>query len=400
MAPHMATLATTEPAQANSSPTHYLFEEEHDIFRRTVRQFVEREVNPHGDQWEAAGRIPKELFLRGGELGFFGHGVAEEYGGYNADCRMAIILAEELSRARASGVGMGFGAHSEIAMPHIARFGTHEQKSRWLPDLVAGRKVAALGITEPGAGSNVAGMATIARREGNGWSLSGSKIFITNSVHADVFCIAAKSDPNAGHRGISMFLVPRETPGFHVEEMKGKLGRRSSDTGLLTFDDARLSADALLGELNRGFYQIMNCFENERLTIAAGCIGASEFSLEETVRYAQERPFGFGKLADMQVTKQRLAKSYMELEAMKHLVYTTAWRVIRQIPSLKEVSMAKAFASEAAYRIIDDCLQLHGGYGYFAEYQIERAWRDIRLDRIGGGATEVMYDIIAKQLRI
>jgi alkylation response protein AidB-like acyl-CoA dehydrogenase len=396
----MATLSTPESAGQTQAATHYLFEEEHEIFRRTIRQFVEREVNPHAEEWEQAGRIPKEFFLRGGELGFFGHGVPEAYGGYDADCRMAIVLAEELSRAHASGVGMGFGAHSEIAMPHLVRFGTHEQKQQWLPDLVAGRKVAALGITEPGAGSNVAGMATTATRDGDAWVLNGSKIFITNAVHADVYCIAAKTNPAAGHRGISMFLVPRETPGFLVEEMKGKLGRRSSDTGLLTFDAARIAGDALLGVENRGFYQIMNCFENERLTIAAGCIGAAEYSLERTVRYTQERPFGFGTLADMQVTKQRLAKSYMELEAMRHLVYTTAWRVIRGMPSLKEVSMAKAFASEAAFRIIDDCLQLHGGYGYFAEYQIERAYRDIRLDRVGGGATEVMYDIIAKQLRI
>lgn len=397
----MATLASNPDAGAAASGgSHYLFAEEHDILRRTVRQFIEREVDPHAEAWEAAGRIPKPMFLRGGELGLFGHCVPEEYDGLGADVRMAIVIAEELSRARCSGIGMGYGAHSEIAMPHLVRFGSDAQKRRWLPDLVAGRKVAALGITEPGAGSNVSAIETTARRDGAGWKLNGSKIFITNSLHADVFCIAAKTNPSAGHRGISMFLVPRETPGFLIEEMKGKLGRRSSDTGLLTFDNAPLAGDALLGVENRGFYQIMSCFENERLVIATGCIGAAEWALEHTVRYAQERPFGIGRLADMQVTKQRLAKSYMELEAMRHLTYTTAWRVVRGIPSLKEVAMAKAFASEAAFRIIDDCLQLHGGYGYFAEYQIERAYRDIRLDRIGGGATEVMYDIIAKQMGI
>lgn len=379
---------------------HFLFDDEHEQFRRTVRQFIDREVNPHADEWEAACRIPKSLFLRGGELGFLGHSVPEEYGGMGADCRMGVVMAEEMAHARSSGVGMAFGAHTEIATPHLTRFGTREQKARYLPDLVAGRKVAALGITEPGAGSNVSAIQTQARRDGDGWRLSGSKIFITNSVHGDLFFIAAKTDPGAGHRGMSMFLVERQTPGFTVEEMKGKLGRRASDTGLLTFDDCPLPADALLGELNRGFYQIMQCFENERIVIAAGCVGAAAVCLDETVRYCQQRPFGIGTLADMQVTRQRLAKSYMELEAARQLVYYTAWRIVRGTKSLKEVAMAKAFASEAAFRIIDDCLQLHGGYGYFNEYLVERAYRDIRLDRIGGGATEVMYEIIAKQLGI
>ncbi|MBX7166876.1 MAG: acyl-CoA dehydrogenase family protein [Pirellulales bacterium] len=390
----MATIASP------SVGSHFLFTEEHELLRKTVRQFLEREVNPHADAWEEAGIIPKSLYLRGGELGFFGHHTPEEYGGYGADARMAVVLAEEFSFAHTSGLGMAFGAHSEIAMPHIVRFGTHEQKQRWLPDLVAGRKVAALGITEPGAGSNVAGLATTARREGDHFRLTGSKIFITNSVNADVFCIAAKTDPNAGHKGISMLLVPRETPGFTVEHMKNKLGRRASDTGLLTFDECVVPAENVLGELNRGFYQIMQCFENERLVIAAGCVGAAQSTLERTIKYCQERPMGFGHLSDMQVTRQRLARSYMELEAMRQMVYSTTWRVINGQPSLKEVCAAKAFASEAACRIIDDCFQLHGGYAYFTDYLVERAYRDIRLDRIGGGATEVMLEIIAKQLRI
>lgn len=380
--------------------TDFLFDEEHDQLRRTVRQFLVREINPKADELEAAGIVPRELFLRGGELGFFGHGVPEAYGGYGADCRMSVVLAEELSHAHTSGVGMAFGAHTEIAIPHIVRFGTEEQKQKYLPELVAGRQVAALGITEPAAGSNVSGIQTRAKRDGSDWVLNGSKIFITNAVNADVYCVAAKTDSSAGHRGMSMFLVERKSPGFDVHELKGKLGRRGSDTGELTFDDCRIPGDALLGEENRGFYQIMACFENERLVIAAGCVGAAEATLQQTVEYAQNRSFGLGSLADMQVTKQRLAKSFMELEAARQLVYYTAWRVTREIPSLKEVAMAKAFASETACRIIDDCLQLHGGYGYFSDQLVERAYRDIRLDRIGGGATEVMYEIIAKQLRI
>ena len=395
-----AIASDTRTAVNSGSPAHFLFDDEHQAFRKTIRQFLEREINPHADAWEEAGRMPKEMFLRGGALGFFGHCVPEEFGGHGGDCRWAVVLAEELAHARTSGVGMGFGAHSEIAMPHIVKFGTPAQKQKYLSDLVAGRKVAALGITEPGAGSNVAGIQTRAVRDGSGWRLTGSKIFITNSLNADVFCVLTKTNPDAGHRGMTMFLVDRNLPGFTIEEMKGKLGRRGSDTGLLTFDSVPLASDALLGEEGRGFHQVMKGFENERLTIAAGAVGAADYALAATKEYIQARPFVFGTLSDMQVTKQRMCKNYMEIEAARSLVHTTAWRIVRGMPSLTEVAMAKAFASEAAARVIDDCLQLHGGYGYFAEYQIERAWRDIRLDRIGGGATEVMYDIIAKQLGI
>jgi alkylation response protein AidB-like acyl-CoA dehydrogenase len=380
--------------------SHFLFEPRHEQFRQTVRQFVEQEVNPHADEWEQQERVPKSLFLRGAELGFFAHGAPEKFGGTGIDCRMAIVMGEELSKGHTRGVGMGFGAHNEIAKPHLVRFGTETQQARYLGDMVAGRKVGALGVTEPAAGSNVAGIETTAMRSGDGWILYGQKIYITNSLNADLFFIAAKTAPEAGHRGISMFLVERDTPGFGIEELHGKLGRRSSDTGRLTFERCHLPPDALLGRENEGFYQIMQCFENERLVIAAGCVGAADGCLDDTRRFVQTRTIGAGRLADMQVTRQRLAKSYMELEAARELVYASAWRVVRGIPSLKEVAMAKAFAAEAACRIIDDCLQLHGGSGYFSQHQVQRAYRDIRLDRIGGGTTEVMYDIIAKQLDI
>jgi acyl-CoA dehydrogenase len=378
---------------------HFLFTPEHDLLRAKTRCFVEQELNPHSDKWDELGRIPKELFLRGGELGQFGLAVPEEYGGAGGDCRDCLVVAEEMSRARSRGVSMGFGAHAQIATPHLVRFGTPAQKEKYLADLVAGRKIAALGVTEPTAGSNVSAIKSTAHRDGNGWVLRGEKMFITNSLNADLFFIAAKTNPTAGHRGISMLLVDRQIPGFSVEELKGKLGRRASDTGHLRFNDCRLPADALLGAENQGFYQIMQCFENERLVIAGGCVGAADVVLEETQKWVQNRVYGDGKLSDMQVTKQRLAKSAMDLEAARQLTYYCGWRVLNGLPSLKEVAMAKAFASETACRIIDDCLQLHGGYGYF-DSPVERAYRDIRLDRIGGGATEVMYDIIAKQMGI
>ncbi len=386
--------------QANVEHGPWLFEPQHQAFRQQVRAFVEREVNPQADAWEEAGRIPKSLFLRGGELGFFAHGTPPEFGGTGIDCRMAIVMAEELSRSHTCGIGMSFGAHNEISKPHLVRFGTPAQQDRYLRRMVAGQIVGALAVTEPAAGSNVSGIQTTATRQGDGWRLRGEKLFITNSLNADLFFVAAKTTPDAGHRGISMFLVERQTPGFDVEEMHGKLGRRASDTGHLTFDDCLLPADALLGQQDQGFYQIMQCFENERIVIAAGCVALAEVSLEQTLAHVQQRAYGAGHLSDMQVTKQRLAKSYTELEAARQLVYTSAWRVLRAIPSLKEVAMSKAFAAETACRIIDDCLQLHGGWGYFSQHQIQRAYRDIRLDRIGGGATEVLYDIIAKQIGV
>jgi acyl-CoA dehydrogenase len=383
-----------------SAQKHFLFEGVHEVLRQEVREFVQRELEPVAEESERAGCIPKTLFQRAGDAGLFAYCVPEEYGGLGGDCRMSIVIAEELARGNSRGISMGFGAHSQIATPHLVRFGTPEQKARYLPDLVAGRIVAGLGVTESGAGSNVSGIQTTAMRDGAGWRLCGTKQFITNGVHGDLFFVAAKTDPAAGHRGISMFLVESRTPGFHSEEMKGKMGRRASDTGRISFNDCRLEANALLGVENQGFYQIMQCFEHERLVIAAGCIGAAEMCLEETKRHVQQRRVGEGQLSDMQVTKQRMAKSYVELEASRQLVYATAWRVLQGIPSLKEVAMCKAFAAEAAFRIIDDCLQLHGGRGYFDSCPVERAYRDIRLDRIGGGTTEVMYDIIAKQLGI
>jgi len=397
-----ATAAATGSA-AEKTPTaangHYLFEPEHDAFRAEVRRFVENELDPYADEWDRAGRIPRSVFARVGAAGLFGLSAPKEYGGIDGDCRNSLVMAEEMSRCQSRGTAMGIGAHAAIAMPHLIRFGTDEQKQRYLVDLVAGTTIGALGVTEPTAGSNVAGMKTTATRNGQGWLLRGEKMYITNSLNADLFFVAAKTDPAASYRGISMFLVDRKTPGFQVEEMRGKLGRLASDTGHLTFTDCQLPASALLGGENQGFYQIMQCFENERLMIAGGCLGVADVVLEATIAYVKQRKMGPGTLADMQVTKQRLARSAMELEAARQLTYYCAWRVVRGIPSLKEVAMAKAQASEAAFRIVDDCLQLHGGSGYF-DSVVERAYRDIRLDRIGGGATEVMYEIIAKQMGI
>lgn len=392
--------ATAPSIPATTDHAHFLFAEEHELFRRTVRRFVTEELNPNTAEWEAAGIPPRSIFEKAGELGCFGICVPTEYGGMASDASMTVVWAEEVGRADSGGVAMGLVAHSDVAMPYVTQFGSDAQKDAHLQDLVLGKKIAALGVTEPGGGSDVAGMRTTARRDGDEWVLNGSKIFITNSMNADLFVIAVKTNPEAGHRGMSMFLVPADAPGFIKEEMKGKLGMRSSDTGLLTFDECRLPADAILGEENQGFYQIMHCFQNERLVVAGGCLGSAQRWLDQTVAYCKERPMRGQMLSDFQVTKHKLVEAYTELEAARQLTYYAAWRMTQGLGSLKEISMAKAFASEMSQKAIDVGLQLHGGYGYFEEYGIERAFRDARLNRIGGGATEVMNEIIAKVMQI
>jgi alkylation response protein AidB-like acyl-CoA dehydrogenase len=394
-------MSATAPSAATSTDhAHFLFSPEHDMFRRTVRRFVTEELDPHTEAWEAAGVPPRSIFEKAGELGFFGITVPEEFGGMAADASMTVVWAEEMGRANSGGVVMGLVAHSEIAMPYVTQFGSDTQKAAHLRNLVLGKKIAALGVTEPGGGSDVAGIRTTARRDGDHWVLNGSKIFITNALNADLFVIAAKTNPEAKHRGMTLFLVPADTPGFLKEEMKGKLGMRSSDTGLLTFDECRLPGNAILGEEDHGFYQIMHCFQNERLAIAGGGIGTAQRWLDQTVRYCQERPMRGQMLSDFQVTKHKLVEGYTQLEAARQLTYYAAWRMTQGLGSLKEISMAKATVTEMVCKVVDDCLQLHGGYGYFSEYGIERAFRDARLNRIGGGATEVMNEIIAKVLQI
>ncbi|MBI3969496.1 MAG: acyl-CoA dehydrogenase family protein [Chloroflexi bacterium] len=375
-----------------------LFGQEHDLFRRSVRSFVEREVTPKVDEWESTGLVDTSLYQQMGALGFLGIRYPAEYGGAEGDIGMTVAFCEELNRCRSLGFAMGVMVDTDMASPHIARTGTDAQKRAYLAPIIAGEKICAVAVTEPGAGSNVAGIRTTARRDGDVYVLNGGKLFITNSVIADVFVVAAKTAPEIGHRGISMFLVEKGTPGFTVARTLDKLGMRSSDTGELVFQDCAVPAANLLGELNRGFYAIMQNFQDERLVCAVACYASAQLALEDTIRYVGERPAFDGTLFDLQVTKHKLAKLATEIEAARQLTHYTAWLYGRGVDAIREVSMAKAFCAEVANRVAYDCLQLHGGYGYTKELWIERYFRDIRLYPIGGGATEVMYDIIAKRL--
>lgn len=373
------------------------FTEEHEIFREQVRNFVNKEIVPHIDQWEEEGLFPKSLYRRMGELGFLGIRYPEKYGGSNGDVWMTVAFCEEMCRCRAMGLPMSVLVHTDMSSTHIARYGTEEQRQQYLVPMIKGEKVCAIGVSEPAAGSDVAGIQTTAVRDGDSYVLNGSKIFITNAVHADVFCVAAKTQKDKAHKGISMFIVERDTPGFHLAKKLQKLGNHSSDTGELVFEDVRIPRQNLIGEEGKGFYYIMGNFQDERLIAASMAVGAAQQALEDTLRYTRERRTFGQRLFDHQVVAHRLADLATELEAARQLTYYAADVLHRGGDCSTEVSMAKLFASEVANRIAYHCLQLHGGYGYIREFPIERFFRDIRLSPIGGGTSEIMREIIAKR---
>jgi acyl-CoA dehydrogenase len=374
------------------------FTEEHEAFRQTVRTFVERELKPHVRAWEAAESFPRELFPKAAELGLFGLKYEERYGGTNAGYFFEAVAIEELSKCGSGGVAAGLIGQATIATGPIHLFGTHEQKERYLTRAVKGEWIGAFGVTEPGAGSDVAGLRTHARRDGDGWVLNGSKTYITNGVRADYVIVAAKTDPAKGHKGLSMFLVDKGTPGFTVSRALKKLGWRASDTAELAFDDVRLPASALLGEAGNGFAQIMSNFAWERLSLALGAVGAAEDILEQAMAFTRQRE-AFGQpIAKFQLTKHKLADMATDLEAARQLTYHALRLHAAGEWALGQTAMAKKLATEMCCRLADQALQLHGGAGYMQEYDIERHWRDARLGPIGGGTSEIMNEIIAKQL--
>jgi acyl-CoA dehydrogenase len=381
---------------ALTAPSRY-FTEEHEIFREQVRNFVDKEIVPHIDQWEEEQLFPKSLYRRMGELGFLGIRYPEKYGGSNGDIWMTLVFCEELCRCLAFGLPMSVLVHTDMSSTHIARYGTEEQKRQYLVPMITGEKVCAIGVSEPAAGSDVAGIQTTAVRDGDSYVINGAKIFITNSVHADVFCVAAKTQKDAAHKGISMFIVERDTPGFRLAKKLKKLGNNTSDTGELIFEEVRIPRRNLIGEEGKGFYYIMGNFQDERLIAASMAVSAGQKALEDTIRYTRERKTFGKRVFDHQAVAHRLADLATELEAAKQLTYYSADLLQRGGDCSTEVSMAKLFASEVANRIGYHCLQFHGGYGYMQEFPIERFYRDIRLSPIGGGTSEIMRDIIARR---
>lgn len=375
------------------------FLEEHHMLREQVRRFVEKEIVPNGEAWEQDGCVPRELMLKMGELGFLGLTHATQYGGSGMDVRAATVLAEELGRSSFAGVTITALVHTNMASPHLANAGNTEQKQKYLPDVILGKKITAVCVTESAAGSDVAGIKTRAVREGDDWIINGSKIFITNGVYGDLYFVAAKTDPTAkGSRGISMFIVEKGTPGFSVGRSLKKHGWRSSDTAELFFDNVRVPAANLLGEENKGFYAVMKNFQHERIMLAAMGVGEAQKALDMTIDNVKQRQAFGDALFNKDVVRHKLATAQTQVDAARNYLYYVAWLDAQGVECIKEVSGLKAWACEVTNQVMYDCVQLHGGMGFMAESPIERMYRDARVLTIGGGATEVMYGEVAKRL--
>lgn len=381
--------------------THPLFlEPEHELLRDQIRRFVTDEIQPFAEQWEADGMVPRNVLRRMGALGFFGIRYPEVYGGAEMDTRATAVWAEELGRSTFSGVAITALVHTDMASVHLFNAGTDAQRDRWMPGIVSGEVITAVGVTEPDAGSDVKGIRTSARRRGNdAFVLNGSKIFITNGVLGDLYCIAAKTDP-AGppSKGVTMFLVEKGTPGFTVARQLDKHGWRSSDTAELRFEDCEIPAENILGQEGGGFYAIMQNFQNERIVLGAMAMGEAQAAIDLTLDYVKTRKAFGGVLWDKQAIRQRLAMLQARVTAARQLVYATAMRDAQGEEVVKDVSMIKALCGELVNDVMYDCLQFHGGSGYMTGTAIERMARDARVQAIGGGATEVMLEEVAKRL--
>ena len=393
---------------------HFIFTDEHQQLRESIHAFVTKELAPHAEEWEET-TFPDSVFRRMGELGFLGLSYPEEYGGQGGDYFCNLVLAEEMTHANSGGLAMGVAVHTDMATPPVHLFGTEEQKQEYLVPAIRGEKISCLGITEPDAGSDVSGIKTRAVRDEDGWVINGSKTYITNGHRADFIVLLTKTDPDAGYRtsraasdparldaersphdGFSLFLVDMHTPGVIREKRLEKLGMHSSDTALLAFQDVRVPEEALLGEEGKGFYHIMWELQGERLIGAAGCVAGAQKCFDRTLQYATERT-AFGRpIGRFQAIRHKFADMATKIEAGRQMVYSTAWRFAGGEYPVREISMAKLYTARMACEVVDECLQIHGGAGYMKEYGIERAWRDMRLNRIGAGTDEVMLDVIGR----
>ncbi|MGN6166734.1 MAG: acyl-CoA dehydrogenase family protein [Solirubrobacteraceae bacterium] len=378
---------------------HFIFTEEHEQLRDSIRRFVIRELQPHAEEWEET-TFPDWVFRRMGELGFLGLDKPERYGGQGGDYYTSLVLAEEIVHARCGGLAMGVAVHTDMAMPPILAFGTEEQKQQWVVPAIRGEKILCLGISEPDAGSDVAGIKTRATADGDEYLINGSKTFITNGHRADMIVLVAKTDPEAGYDGFTLFLVPMDAPGVIREKKLEKLGMHASDTALLAFQDVRVPSSAALGAVGKGFYHIMWELQGERLIGAAGCVAGAQAAFERTLQYAKERT-AFGRpIAHFQVIRHKFAEMATKIETARQLVYTSAWRFQHGEYPVREISMAKLYAARVAVEVADECIQIHGGNGYMKEYGIERVWRDMRLNRIGAGTDEIMLEVIGRSYGI
>jgi acyl-CoA dehydrogenase len=374
------------------------FTDEHEDLREAVRRFVLTELRPHAQEWEDACWFPNEVFHRMAELGYLGLKYPEDYGGEGGDFVHDAVLSEELPRAGSGGLSAGIGAHIGIATPPIWRFGSEDQKRRFLEPAIKGEKIAALGITEPGSGSDVAGTRTFARRVDGGYLVNGAKTYITNGVRADFVVTAVKTTEEGGHQGLSFLIVEKGMEGFSVSKKLEKMGWHASDTGELSFDDVFVPEENLLGEENKGFYLIVANFQWERLLMSLGAVGSMEAVIERTVDYMQERT-AFGRpIGKFQALRHKLAEMAVRLEASRSLTYHALRLFASGQDAIREVTEAKLLSQRAAFEVADEALQIHGGAGYMKEYELERVARDTRLGPIGGGTDEIMKEILGKQL--
>jgi acyl-CoA dehydrogenase len=375
-------------------PVQY-FTDAHQELRLHIRRFLEREVVPHLDEWEET-LFPDSILRRFGELGFLGLRYPPEYGGQGGDYFSAVVLSEEMARVHAGGLGMAVAVQSEMATPPVFRFGNEQQRRRFLVPAISGEAIAAIAMTEPDAGSDLAGTKTVARRYGDGYVLNGRKIFITNGARCSWCLVLAKTDTEAGHKGFSLFIVPKETAGFQVTRTLKKLGMHSSDTAELLFEDCRVPAEFRLGEEGEGWTNLMWELQGERLIAACGHIAGAQACFEYALQYAQDRT-AFGRpIAKFQVIKHRLVDMGTKIAAVRSFVYETAKRWDEGEYCVREISQAKLLATQTSVEVADDAIQILGGHGYMSEFPVERAWRDARLARIGAGTDEIMKEIIAR----
>jgi alkylation response protein AidB-like acyl-CoA dehydrogenase len=371
------------------------FTDAHEELRLHVRKFLEKEVQPHLEEWEEK-TFPNSIFERLGELGFLGLRYPPEYGGQGGDYFSAVVLSEEMARAGSGGLGMAVAVQTEMATPPVFKFGTEEQKRRWLAPAIRGEQIASIAITEPDAGSDVAGITTVARRFGDEYIVNGRKTFITNGARCHWALVVTKGDRERGHGGYNLLVIEKGTPGFSVAKTLKKLGMHSSDTAELLFDDCHVPAANLIGEEGEGFKHLMWELQGERMITAAGAIAGAQRTFEYTMEYAQNRQAFGQSIANFQVIKHRLVDMGTKIAAVRAFVYQTAKQWDDGDYPVREISQAKLLATQVACEVADDAIQILGGHGYMSEFPVERAWRDARLARIGAGTDEIMKEIIAK----
>ena len=373
-------------------------QEEHELLRESLRKFLEREAYPFFDEWEQNGMIPRSFWEKLGSQGFLCPWLDEEYGGFDADFGYSVVINEELERV---GTGLiGIGLHNDIVVPYLRRYGNKDQKNRWLSKCITGEIISAIAMTEPGAGSDLAGIKTTAVRDGDSYILNGEKIFITNGIHCDLAIVVCKTDPKAvpAHRGISLLVVERGMPGFSRGKKLNKVGLHSQDTAELIFEDAVIPAANLLGEEGKGFYYLMEQLQQERLIVAIGGMAAARRMLDITVDYVKNRKAFGRRIADFQHTQFALAELETEIEIGRTFVDSVIVRHMNGEEAVKEVSMAKWWVTDLLKKTAETCMQLHGGYGYMEEYEIARRFRDAPVAAIYAGSNEIMKTIIAKKM--